>query len=40
MDKIKLEFDTQTKIEYVNIIKTELLIKNMKTIVKVNIILV
>ncbi|XP_029341828.1 cullin-3-like [Acyrthosiphon pisum] len=35
MDKIKLEFDVQTRIdEYVNIIKTELIIKNMKTIVE------
>jgi len=39
MDKMKLEFDTQTRIEFVNIIKTELIIKNMKTIVEVNIIL-
>jgi len=41
MDKLKSEFDVQTSIEeYVNSIKTELIIKNMKTIVEVNIILI
>ncbi|XP_022171604.1 cullin-3-like isoform X1 [Myzus persicae] len=34
IDKIKLKFDTPTRIEVVNIIKTELIVKNMKTIVE------
>jgi len=41
MNKIKLQFDVPSKIEeYVNIVQTELIIKNMKTIVEVNIILI
>jgi hypothetical protein len=39
MDRIQFHLDTKIVTEFYDIIKTELVIKNMKTILEVNIIL-